>query len=256
MSKFLLGRLGEDRSLTSEMSGTTVSGTKLANLLEKMEEYRTHVARLGLRGIPEGLPARSAGPRHDRQDRFRRPEEGPGPRQVRPGLRRRKGRRPRRRGALRLGPRDLAQGQRGAAHGPHRRRLRLGLRIQAHQGDGQGDRRVPGWPLRRDARRGDREARDAARRRGRDLRIRQEGPPDQSVQGTRRDEPRATLGHDHEPRNAAAPPGGRRGRGRGERGVHRSSWEMPSSPGASSSSRTRSTCAISIFRALEFRISA
>ncbi len=55
MSKFLLGRLGEDRSLTSEMSGTTVSGTKLANLLEKMEEYRTHVARLGLRGIPEGL---------------------------------------------------------------------------------------------------------------------------------------------------------------------------------------------------------
>ncbi|HEX4440997.1 MAG TPA: DNA topoisomerase (ATP-hydrolyzing) subunit B [Thermoanaerobaculia bacterium] len=55
MSKFLLGRLGEDRTLSSEMSGTTVSGTKLAGLLEKMEEYRGHVGKLGQRGIPEGL---------------------------------------------------------------------------------------------------------------------------------------------------------------------------------------------------------
>jgi DNA gyrase subunit B len=55
MSKFLLGRLGEDRTLSSEMSGTTVSGTKLAALLEKMEEYRGHVGKLGQRGIPEGL---------------------------------------------------------------------------------------------------------------------------------------------------------------------------------------------------------
>jgi DNA gyrase subunit B len=55
MSKFLLGRLGEDRTLSSEMSGTSVSGAKLAALLEKMEEYRTHVAKLGQRGIPEGL---------------------------------------------------------------------------------------------------------------------------------------------------------------------------------------------------------
>jgi len=55
MSKFLLGRLGEDRTLSSEMSGTSVSGTKLANLLEKMEEYRTHVGKLGHRGIPEAL---------------------------------------------------------------------------------------------------------------------------------------------------------------------------------------------------------
>jgi len=55
MSKFLLSRLGEDRSLSSEMSGAAVSGTKLASLLEKMEEYRTHVGRLGLRGLPEGL---------------------------------------------------------------------------------------------------------------------------------------------------------------------------------------------------------
>jgi DNA gyrase subunit B len=55
MSKFLLGRLGEDRTLASEMSGTSVSGGKLASLLEKMEEYRTHVGKLGHRGIPEAL---------------------------------------------------------------------------------------------------------------------------------------------------------------------------------------------------------
>jgi DNA gyrase subunit B len=54
-SRFLLARLGEDRSLTSEMSGATVSGAKLVSTLEKMEEYRNHVARLGLKGIPEGL---------------------------------------------------------------------------------------------------------------------------------------------------------------------------------------------------------
>jgi DNA gyrase subunit B len=54
-SRFLLARLGEDRSLTSEMSGSTVSGAKLVSTLEKMEEYRNHVARLGLKGIPEGL---------------------------------------------------------------------------------------------------------------------------------------------------------------------------------------------------------
>ncbi len=55
MSKFLLGRLGEDRSLSTEMSGAKVAGAKLASLLEKMEEYRTHVGKLGLRGLPEGL---------------------------------------------------------------------------------------------------------------------------------------------------------------------------------------------------------
>jgi DNA gyrase subunit B len=55
MSKFLLGRLGEDRTLASEMSGTSVAGAKLAALLEKMEEYRTHVGKLAQRGIPEGL---------------------------------------------------------------------------------------------------------------------------------------------------------------------------------------------------------
>jgi DNA gyrase subunit B len=55
MSKFLLGRIGDDRSLSSEMSAASVSGAKLVALLEKMEEYRDHVAKLGLRGLPEGL---------------------------------------------------------------------------------------------------------------------------------------------------------------------------------------------------------
>ncbi len=55
MTKFLLGRLGEDRSLSSEMSGSSASGAKLAALLEKMEEYRTHVGKLSHKGIPDGL---------------------------------------------------------------------------------------------------------------------------------------------------------------------------------------------------------
>jgi DNA gyrase subunit B len=54
-SKFLLARIGDDRSLTSELSGATVSGAKLVALLEKMEEYRGHVAKLAIRGVPEGL---------------------------------------------------------------------------------------------------------------------------------------------------------------------------------------------------------
>jgi len=55
MSKFLLARIGDDRALTSEMSGASASGTKLVGLLEKMEEYRTHIARLAGRGVPEGV---------------------------------------------------------------------------------------------------------------------------------------------------------------------------------------------------------
>jgi DNA gyrase subunit B len=55
MSKFLLARIGDDRSLTSEMSGASASGGKLVALLEKMEEYRGHVGKLANRGIPEGL---------------------------------------------------------------------------------------------------------------------------------------------------------------------------------------------------------
>jgi DNA gyrase subunit B len=55
MSKFLLARIGEDRALTSEMSGASASGTKLVGLLEKMEEYRGHIQRLAGRGVPEGV---------------------------------------------------------------------------------------------------------------------------------------------------------------------------------------------------------
>jgi DNA gyrase subunit B len=55
MSKFLLARIGDDRSLTSEMSGASAAGAKLVSLVEKMEEYRGHIARLASRGIPEGL---------------------------------------------------------------------------------------------------------------------------------------------------------------------------------------------------------
>jgi DNA gyrase subunit B len=55
MSKFLLARIGDDRTLASEMSGASASGAKLVAVLEKMEEYRGHVSKLGLRGVPEGL---------------------------------------------------------------------------------------------------------------------------------------------------------------------------------------------------------
>src|SRR6202171_3521808 len=55
MSKFLLARIGDDRSLTSEMSGASAAGAKLVTLIEKMEEYRGHIAKLSARGIPEGL---------------------------------------------------------------------------------------------------------------------------------------------------------------------------------------------------------
>ncbi len=55
MSKFLLARIGDDRALTSEMSGASAAGAKLVALLEKMEEYRGLVSRLATRGVPEGL---------------------------------------------------------------------------------------------------------------------------------------------------------------------------------------------------------
>jgi DNA gyrase subunit B len=55
MSKFLLARIGDDRSLASEMSGASVAGAKLVSMLERMEEYRGHVAKLAQRGVPEGL---------------------------------------------------------------------------------------------------------------------------------------------------------------------------------------------------------
>jgi DNA gyrase subunit B len=37
------------------MSGASASGTKLAGLLEKMEEYRAQVGKLANRGVPEGV---------------------------------------------------------------------------------------------------------------------------------------------------------------------------------------------------------
>ena len=55
MSKFLLARIGDDRSLTSEMSGASAAGAKLVSLLEKMEEYRGHATKLEKRGISEQL---------------------------------------------------------------------------------------------------------------------------------------------------------------------------------------------------------
>jgi DNA gyrase subunit B len=55
MSKFLLARIGDDRSLASEMSGASVSGVRLVAMLERMEEYRGHVGKLAQRGVPEGL---------------------------------------------------------------------------------------------------------------------------------------------------------------------------------------------------------
>src|SRR6266498_3260978 len=55
MSRYLLARIGEDRSLTSEMSGASAAGGRLVALLEKMEEYRGHAAKLDKRGISEQL---------------------------------------------------------------------------------------------------------------------------------------------------------------------------------------------------------
>jgi DNA gyrase subunit B len=55
MSRFLLARIGEDRSLTSEMSGASAAGAKLVALLEKMEDYRGQIGKLATRGIPEGI---------------------------------------------------------------------------------------------------------------------------------------------------------------------------------------------------------
>ena len=55
MSKFLLGRLGRGPLADFRDVDGAVSAGKLAALLEKMEEYRTHVGKLVLRGIPEGL---------------------------------------------------------------------------------------------------------------------------------------------------------------------------------------------------------
>ena len=68
---------------------------------------------------------------------------------------------------------------------------------------------------------GRREPRRDPRRGGRgDPRQRQEGAHGEPLQGPRRDEPRDPLGDDDEPRLAALPAGPRRGRRRGRRALH------------------------------------
>jgi DNA gyrase subunit B len=55
MSRFLLARIGEDRKLTQAQSKQSASGARLAAMLEKMESYRSHVAGLEARGLPEAV---------------------------------------------------------------------------------------------------------------------------------------------------------------------------------------------------------
>ncbi len=53
LTKFLLARIGDDRTLTQAKSKQSASGAKLIALLEKMESYRTHLANLEAKGWPE-----------------------------------------------------------------------------------------------------------------------------------------------------------------------------------------------------------
>src|SRR5258706_768537 len=51
LSRFLLARVGEDRTLTQSRSKQSVSGAKLQALLEKMEGYRINTGNLEKRGV-------------------------------------------------------------------------------------------------------------------------------------------------------------------------------------------------------------
>jgi DNA gyrase subunit B len=53
LTKFLLARIGDDRTLTQGKSKQSASGAKLVALLEKMDSYRTHLANLEAKGWPE-----------------------------------------------------------------------------------------------------------------------------------------------------------------------------------------------------------
>jgi DNA gyrase subunit B len=53
LTRFLLARIGDDRTLTQARSKQSASGARLVTLLEKMESYRTHLANLESRGWPE-----------------------------------------------------------------------------------------------------------------------------------------------------------------------------------------------------------
>jgi DNA gyrase subunit B len=54
-ARFLLARLGEDRTLVSETTEKTASGAALTALVADMQEWRGLVARLAVRGFPEAL---------------------------------------------------------------------------------------------------------------------------------------------------------------------------------------------------------
>ena len=54
-ARFLLARLGEDRTLVSETTEKTASGAALTALVAEMQEWRGLVARLSMRGFPEAL---------------------------------------------------------------------------------------------------------------------------------------------------------------------------------------------------------
>jgi DNA gyrase subunit B len=58
LSKFLLARLGEDRSIEHVPTRQKLAGAKLVALLEAMESYRTHSANLETRGLPEAFVRR------------------------------------------------------------------------------------------------------------------------------------------------------------------------------------------------------
>ncbi len=54
-ARFLLARIGDDRSLVTEPTGTAVSGAGLVRLFSDAQEWLSLVKRLSLRGIPEPL---------------------------------------------------------------------------------------------------------------------------------------------------------------------------------------------------------
>ena len=53
-ARFLLARLGEDRTLVSETTEEAASGAALTTLVAEMQEWRGLVARLAVRGLPRG----------------------------------------------------------------------------------------------------------------------------------------------------------------------------------------------------------
>ncbi len=222
MSKFLLARIGDDRSLTSEMSGASSAGAKLVALLEKMEEYRGHIAKLARRGIPEGviraLLDRGMVSKSEFGDRKKVEDLAKAAR------------------AFDVEKSDVVADEEHSGWAlelvqrvggvPRAARIDAefvgGIRDEAHPRDGQGDRSVPGRPIRRHPERGDRASLHASRGGGRDLRVGQEGTRHQPVQGPGRNESGAALADDDEPGDAAPAPGRDRGRRRGERGVFHS----------------------------------